>query len=148
MQSNKTTCHLRKERGGYKEEGRKVMEEKRNEKGDLLKQRERKGCGLAESLLLFTNIFISSLFTLMWLTVVCCSMAISSSSSSSSSSSNGLEPTGAVIVGTVRLTTWGTVRDGLLTCTHTHTHTKRHTFEIQTVKKPRNGHAESICSER
>lgn len=89
-------------------------------------------------LLPFTNVFISSFFTLMWLTVVLCSAAgsstpsssSSSSSSSLSSSSKGFEPAGAVLLGTVKLTTWGgrgTVRNGLFTCTHyIHRYTLRH----------------------
>jgi len=96
--------------------------------------------------LLFTNVFIASLFTLMWLTVVCCSTAVSSSSSSSSSfsssssssssctsSSKGFMPTGAVLVGTVSLAAWDTVRERLLHCTQTGRHAdgaRRHAYML------------------
>lgn len=80
------------------------------------RKRNKRGCRLAEGFLLFTNIFISSLFTETWLMVVCFSSAISSCSSSSS---NGFVPTGSVLVATFRLITWSTIRYGL-TCTHTY----------------------------
>lgn len=111
-QSNRDKERARKRRATNGDPWQKIETRKR-----------RGGCGWRSVFLLFTNVFISSFFTLMWLTVVGCSTAISisSSPSSSSSSSKGFEPTGAVLVGTVRLTTWDTVRDRLLTCTHTHT---------------------------
>lgn len=70
----------------------------------------REAAGWRRAFLRFTNVFISSLLTLMLTTGASCSCA-ASSSSSSSSSSNGFEPAGAALVGTVRLTTWSTVRD-------------------------------------
>lgn len=97
-----------------------IQKRRRNKEGKkpqhvvkIGKQRRQEGCtweGMERFFfLLFTNIFISSLVALMWLTTVCCSNAVSSSSSSSSSSSKGLEPGGAVLLSTVRLTTWDTV---------------------------------------
>lgn len=87
-------------------------------------------------LLPFTNVFISSFFTLMWLTVVLCSAAgsstpsssSSSSSSSLSSSSKGFEPAGAVLLGTVKLTTWGGEGHSEKWVVYMHTlHTQIHT---------------------
>jgi len=82
------------EQRGYKEDCREVTvtkkvaartrhERRSREQRQKLKRR---GCRWAECFLLFTNVFISSLFTLLWLTVVCCSSAISSAISSSASS--------------------------------------------------------------
>lgn len=138
MQSNTTTCHLKEERGkwGGRQQrdwdkvttgdgGRNEWMNEWTNIHDAAKDRRGRGervfaGGWSGVISLFTNVFISSLFTLMWLTVVSCSTAISSSSSSSSS--KGFEPAGAVLVGTVRLTTWDTLKDGLLTWTHVKTH--------------------------
>lgn len=123
MQINTTPCHLRGEGGfqGRREQSNKVE----GGRTEILQTKERKrkkdkkDVG-EQCLLLFTNVFISSLFTMMWFTVVCC-FTWTSSSCSSSSSSKGFEPAGAVLAGVFRLTTRSTVRNGFLTCTHTHT---------------------------
>lgn len=76
----------------------------------------------------------------MWLTVVLgtgagsSSSSTSSSSSLSSSSSKGFEPAGAVLLGTVKLTTWGEEghSEKWLVYTHTlHTYTDRHRHTCQ-----------------
>lgn len=137
------TKEVRKGRRWIKREKKKTLHWNQMRGREI---RCRGGCGWVERLLLFTNVFISSFFTLMWLTAVLCTAAGSSSSStssSSSSSSKGFEPAGAVLLGTVKLTTWGEEghsekRVVYMHTLHTyiHTHTQIHTVTpAEGVKK-------------